>query len=563
MDSRTDLSRYEALLSATPQVVWRMTAEGKTSVLVGHLGDVGAGLWHPREPGESWPDAVHPRDRAEFATRWAETARGNALFDAVVRIRQSGDGIRYRHVRIIAVPLMEGSTVGEWIGTVTDAQDQWRVRTRDRLTERVSAVSATKDLPEVFAATAAAVVPDLVDAFAVFQLRHPQAIDSAGLDLHATRARTALAEGVPPLPPITDGFTLGALAQTVIDTQHPKTLTFPPGEPPRTLVSAASATWMTHARATSLTIIPVVVDGRTVALASAASCLGNPPPGDAEMGLLEEVLRSLQDPLRRTLELQSVRNTALVLQRSFLITPPQVDGADIVAVYQPASSTAEIGGDWYDAVLLPDGALALSIGDVAGHDLHAATEMTRISSMLRAFAYTAGQAGPAHTLTQLDQVTQGTSDVPLITVLHLVLRRAEGNGWDVTWSNAGHPPPLLIPAAGPARHLVGAGTPDPPLSVSCGVERHAWHVELHEGDVLVLYTDGLIERPDTDIAERMRHLAGHAEALHKNGRPLAECVAELLPPTTEARDDIAVVAFRAAPRSAPPPPHRQTGPSSA
>ncbi|WP_260988286.1 hypothetical protein [Streptomyces sp. CFMR 7] len=372
-DRADDLARYEALLSAVPQVVWRMTAQGETFTLVGRLGETGGGLWNPAGPGFSWMDAVHPKDHEVFAAQWAATSRGEALLDAVVRIRQEGDPVRYRHMRIVTVPVLRDGEVTEWIGTVADAEDQWRVRTRDRLMERVSAVSSTHTLPHVFATTAAAVVPDLTDALVIFQLRRPDEADDDTGALHATRVRAVLAEGVAPLGPIGEDFALGALARETIDSRRTQMIPFPPGEPPAGLVSDASAAWMVRARATSIALVPIVIDGRTAAVAGASSCLGNPPPAAVELGLLEEVLRSVEEPLRRTLELQSIRNTALVLQRSFLITPPRIQGGELAAVYQPASTRAEIGGDWYDATLLPDGALALSIGDVAGHDLQAAS----------------------------------------------------------------------------------------------------------------------------------------------------------------------------------------------
>ncbi|MFD7858219.1 SpoIIE family protein phosphatase [Streptomyces microflavus] len=551
-DRAEDLARYEALLSAVPQVVWRMTAQGETFTLVGRLGETGGGLWNPQGPGFSWMDAVHPKDHDEFAEQWAATASGDALLDAVVRIRQEGDPARYRHMRIVTVPVLRDGEVSEWIGTVADAEDHWRVRTRDRLLERVSAVSSTHSLLTVFATTAAAVVPDLTDALAVFQLKYP---DEAGNGtLYATRVRTAIAEGVPPLGPISDDFALGTLARATIDSRQTELITFPPGEPPTDLVSVASAAWMNRAQATSIALVPIVIDGRTAALAAASSCLGNPPPAAVELELLEDVLRSVEEPLRRTLELQSIRNTALILQRSFLITPPQIQGGELAAVYQPASTTAEIGGDWYDATLLPDGALALSIGDVAGHDLQAATEMTKTSSMLRALAYTAGTDGPAHTLNRLDQVTQGVSTAALVTVMHAVLRPTADHRWQVTLSNAGHPPPLLIPATGHPRHLTEPAAPDPPLCATPDAERHEGQFDLHDGDTLLLYTDGLIEKRGTDITETMDELAHRAATLRGPCRSLATFLKALLPPTDEAIDDIALIAFRADRNRHPPSP---------
>ncbi|MFD8111474.1 SpoIIE family protein phosphatase [Streptomyces microflavus] len=543
-DRAEDLARYEALLSAVPQVVWRMTADqGETFTLVGRLGETGGGLWNPTGPGFSWMDAVHPKDHEVFAAQWAATARGDALLDAVVRIRQDGEPVRYRYMRIVTVPVLRDGAVAEWIGTVADAEDQWKVRTRDRLLERVSAVSSSDNLSRVFATTAAAVVPDLTDALAIFQLRYP---DDAGTGvLYASRVRTALAKRVALLGPISEDFALGALSRETIYRRKTQMITFPPGRPPEGLVSDASAAWMARAQATSLALIPIVIDGRTAALAAASSCLGNPPPAQIELGLLEEVLRSVEEPLRRTLELQSLRNTALTLQRSFLVTPPQIRGGELAAVYHPASTTAEIGGDWYDATLLPDGALALSIGDVAGHDLQAATEMTKTSSMLRALAYTAGTDGPAHTLSQLDHVTQGVSTAALVTAMHAVLRPTTGHRWQVTLSNAGHPPPLLIPTTGYPRHLTGAAAPDLPLCVTPGAARHEGQFDLRDGETLLLYTDGLVERRGTDISESMDQLAHRVAALRSSDHSLAALLQGLLPTAGEAVDDIAVIAFRA------------------
>ncbi|MEU7378342.1 PP2C family protein-serine/threonine phosphatase, partial [Streptomyces albidoflavus] len=248
-----------------------------------------------------------------------------------------------------------------------------------------------------------------------------------------------------------------------------------------------------------------------------------------------------------------IRNTALVLQRSFLMTPPRVDGGQIAAIYRPTSTTAEIGGDWYDATILPDGALALSIGDVVGHDLDAATEMTKASSMLRAFAYTHDHTGPAHTLGQLDQVMQGVSTVDLVTAVHAVLRpHNQDRHWDITLSNAGHPPPLLVPADGPAYFLQGPRSSDPPLCAAPWVDRHDWHHTLHDGETLVLYTDGLVERPGADISDGLRELAAHATDLRHQRLSLPRFVTELLAPVDEATDDIAIIAFHAHDDSAHP-----------
>lgn len=99
----------------------------------------------------------------------------------------------------------------------------------------------------------------------------------------------------------------------------------------------------------------------------------------------------MSGPLRRTMELQSIRGKALALQQSFLAAPPSISGLTISALYHPADSAAEVGGDWYDAVRLSPDALALSIGDIAGHDLDAAMAMGRVNSILRGWRTTAAR----------------------------------------------------------------------------------------------------------------------------------------------------------------------------
>lgn len=547
MDDRRLLSRYEALLSAAPQVVWVMTKDGTVTPLANRAGRTPEGLWRP--DGEAtWSDAVHPKDRGWFGRVWQEATRKQSVIDIVVRVRLRSDPERYRHVKVIAAPVLDGSGEPEWVGTITDAEDHWRTRMRERLLACMAAVPAARDLTEAFMTTASAVVPDLVDCIAIFQVHHPTDVGFRAVEgalSAAPTARVALAPGLPPLPPLTEDFALGSAAKEVMDNQVTKQLTFPAGRPPEGPISDASVRWLRQAGATSLVLLPVVVEGRTVALASAANCRGNPPPDETDLALLHDVLQQMSGPLRRTLELQGVRGMALALQQSFLAAPPAVEGAVVTAVYHPADSTAEVGGDWYDAINLSGGAVALTIGDIAGHDMDAATTMGRVNSMLRGLAYDSGPtASPAATLGRLDRIVQALDTPSLVTVVHAVLNPAPPDGWHLVLSNAGHPPPLLIPADAPPRYLHELSAPDPPLCVSDDVPRTDLQAFLREGDTLVLYTDGLVEVPGRDITHSLENLRVHAETLVRRGLTLSTLVQSLLPPVQERRDDIAVIALQ-------------------
>lgn len=542
------LRRYQALLGAVPQSVWVMSPAGGVTLLDG--GGIAGELWRP-DGSASWMDAVHPKDREWFERAWLRATRRRSALDATVRVRLDGSPDRFRYVKIIAAPVQDRNGEVEWVGTTTDAEDHWRTRMREKLLARMAAVPAAHDLSEAFLTTAAAVVPELADAVAIFRVRNSVEADvppSGGLATAASPERVELAPGLPPLPPLDDDLLLGPVARQAVDSQQARLLVLSPqGAPPKGL-SDASLQWLRKARATGVALIPVLVDGQAVALATIATCRGNPPPDEADLSLLQDVFQQMSGPLRRTMELQSIRDKALALQQSFLAAPPAADGLAITALYRPADSAAEVGGDWYDAVRLSTGSLAVSIGDIAGHDLDAATAMGRVNSILRGLAYDSGPAAsPAVTLRRLDRIVQALDSPSMVTAVHAIMRRQTDGGWRVALSNAGHPPPLLVPRDAPSRYVHGLTAPDPPLCVADTLVRTTLHTVLREGDALVLYTDGLVERPDTDIGDSLRRLREQTDALVRQGLPLPALISRLLPSVQNRRDDIAVIALQARP----------------
>ncbi|UWE09596.1 SpoIIE family protein phosphatase [Actinacidiphila bryophytorum] len=536
------LQRYEALMSAVSQIVWLMQPTGEIEELVGGFQEYTGIPWRPMID-QQWLSAVHPHDRSRLVGSWREAADGApSMFVCTFRMR-TASGV-YRHVQSRAVPIVRDGATVEWIGTTADVEDQWRNRLRERLRAKVAQVISANDVPQAFAAVTDAVVPDLTDVCAVFLLP-PGGLHGTAGTLTATRIASTAREGLPSLPPMSNQpRQLGPVAQQVVDSRRPRLFTFAAGDPPTGVLPDLSMSWLREARATSITMVPIVIDTAVVAFAVAAGCADSPPPGPADLQMLGEVLHEVRDPLRQALELQRTRHTALTLQRALLAPTPRVPGAELAAQYQPASRTAEIGGDWYDSLLLPDGSLTLTIGDIAGHDLEAATSMSQLRSMLRVIAYDRSHLNtPAESLTRLDTVAEGLDIAPLVTAVHARLEQRPGGGWHAAWSNAGHPPPLLLPASGRPRFLEGDG-PDLPLCVAPWMSRTTWHYELRPGDTLLLYTDGLIEVPGTDLTEGMAALAEHAEQARLRGLPLETLCERLLAAAADRRDDAAVIGFR-------------------
>ncbi|WP_030542910.1 SpoIIE family protein phosphatase, partial [Streptomyces albus] len=225
-----------------------------------------------------------------------------------------------------------------------------------------------------------------------------------------------------------------------------------------------------------------------------------------------------------------------------LLTPlPRVEGLEMAARYLPAPHGSQVGGDWYDAFVMPDGATTLVIGDVIGHDLQAAANMSQMRNMLRAFVWDQRDV-PSLIVDRLDSALGHISDVPMAT---LVLCRLEGGGddpWLLRWSNAGHPPPLLITPDGEARFLwEGHGML---LGTEASPPRVDATVPLTPDTTVVLYTDGLVEAPGQSLDTGLERLRQRAEQLV--GRPLGEFCDRLLVEVAPegSADDIALLVLR-------------------
>jgi hypothetical protein len=243
---------------------------------------------------------------------------------------------------------------------------------------------------------------------------------------------------------------------------------------------------------------------------------------------------------------------ATELQRSLLTRPLQPDHIQVAVRYQPAARRAEIGGDWYDAFLGPDGALALVVGDVTGHDQQAAAKMGQIRNLLRGVYYTL-RGSPAATMAALDDALEGLAVRDFATA---ILARVEQDRHDAArgvrtlrWTNAGHPPPVLIDSAGHARLL--ETPPEPLLGLAFG-DRNDHTVELEPGATVVFYTDGLIEVRDQSLSVRLEWLV---DLLQDSQRLDAERLCDhILDRVAHADDDIALVVMRVHPEDRRRPP---------
>jgi Stage II sporulation protein E (SpoIIE)/GAF domain len=234
-----------------------------------------------------------------------------------------------------------------------------------------------------------------------------------------------------------------------------------------------------------------------------------------------------------------VRSDAEEFQRLLLPRLPDLRPIEAAMLYRPAAAPDRIGGDWCDAMRLPDGTFALVIGDVGGHGLQAAAAMAQTRSMLRALLYQR-HGSPGAVLTQLDRTLQAITDIPLTTAC-LARLRPTRTGWRLHWSTAGHPAPLLLAPGKPGRYL--DAEPGLPLGVDPGAVRPGQRHLLPGGAILVFFTDGLVEHHKHPITEGLATLAKLATQ-HASQPPERLCQALAEHPPGDGSDDIAILALR-------------------
>ncbi|MEU9091632.1 SpoIIE family protein phosphatase [Streptomyces sp. NPDC048428] len=250
--------------------------------------------------------------------------------------------------------------------------------------------------------------------------------------------------------------------------------------------------------------------------------------------------RELQDVNERLREAHARdREVALALQEAMLPAPGPVGHHRAAVRYRPAVGSLNVCGDWYDLVDLPGDRIAVAVGDVVGHGLHAAGVMGLLRSALSAASRVAD--GPAQALEVLGLYARSVDGAENTTAVKTYI------DWDahtLTYSSAGHPPPALLRADGTIDFLDQAT--DPPLGARPDhVARPQATTMFTEGDTLVLYTDGLIERRREDIDTGLARLAG-ALVHHRAAGPenLADALLLELLPAGGATDDTALVIVR-------------------
>jgi serine phosphatase RsbU (regulator of sigma subunit) len=488
---------------------------------------VGASLW------ETFPEMVG----SVFETHYRTAAATGRPLSFEAPAPATGEG--WFEVRVW--PGSDGLAV--YFLDVTDRRDAEeavrRATARTALLARVSAeLSGQVDMLSALGRLAELVVPVLADSCIVTLVDREGRARDVG-SWHGDPARRPLIDRYAQVRldtlPGTSPVARALLAGTPVTESVDAVLGLMPDGPARDLLLALSP-------ATAV-VLPLTAEARTVGVLTLYQDAGRvmtEEDRETARQVAAEAARAVARVHRQSQQAQ----LAEALQRSLLTDPPAVGRASVVVRYVPAAEAARVGGDWYDAFLQRDGSLVVVIGDVVGHDTAAAAAMGQLRGLLRGIAHYSG-AGPAEVLRGLDEAIVHMHDDTLATAAVARFERDGAGGRQMRWANAGHPPPIVLAEDGTVT-VLGDELGDLMLGIDPTAERSEHVVPVPPGAIVLMHTDGLVERRDSTLDDGLDMLAAHLKELA--GTPLEELCDGLLRRMLRGipQDDVALVAVRLA-----------------
>ncbi|WP_160823243.1 SpoIIE family protein phosphatase [Actinomadura sp. J1-007] len=549
--------RYRSLVEASAQVVWVAAPDGgviddapEWRAITGQTPDDYA--------GGGWLSVVHPEDRPRIEAIWRECVIDNRVFETNYRVRtKSGT---YRHFDVRAVPIWRGDAVVEWVGANTDVTGQREAEEmRGRLTEQLSAAALrTARLQQ-----ATSMLAEALTVSQVVQVITEVGRSAIGADYSAVALldddKLRLTIVTPSQPGAEhEGRTEGrggslddikVSDQTVLSVavresrpflaEHPDSLRLQLGRDETGL-------FLQHTEERAWVGLPLLAAGAPIG-ALRFSFTRPREITEEERVFLEALAGQCALAVERALLFEREHKTAEELQRSLLPSDlPQLPGMVLAARYNPATRHVQVGGDWYDVFRLPDDRLAVAVGDVTGKGVLAAAGMGRVRNALRALAL--NDPRPAAVLAGLDRLFSATEDEEqFTTVAYAVIDPETGRG---AFSNAGHPPPLLISPDTPAR----VSTREPGTPLGWPSQRQQTSFSIETGNTVVFYSDGLVENRrrgvDAGLEELVAVAADAPPEVVGDPERLVDFLVDRMLAGYEQVDDVTVLALHVPPKPA-------------
>ncbi|MFF1905038.1 SpoIIE family protein phosphatase [Kitasatospora sp. NPDC058218] len=286
----------------------------------------------------------------------------------------------------------------------------------------------------------------------------------------------------------------------------------------------------------SMLVVPLSARGTVLGILKLLRLPDRAPFDEGDAATLKELAARAALSLDNARLHRAESKVATTLQRSMIPTrPPQIPGVQIAHRYLPGDPKAEVGGDWFDAIQLPGSRVALVVGDVMGHGIHSAAAMGRFRTAMQTLA--ALDLPPGQLLRHLDNLAQKLGDDHLATCLYAVYDPINRT---CELASAGHVPPVLVHPDGTGELLeIPAGAP---IGVG-GVPFVAKTIDVSDGSMLVLCTDGLVEVRGGDIGTGLAALCGNLIDPQRSPEEACDVVLDRLH-SDDRKDDVALLVAR-------------------
>ncbi len=531
--ARTE-ANYRAVGESIPFGMWQTDADG-TLVYASesYRRITGMQLAELRDGG--WLRLVPEAEAHRFLQRWAQREQGEKFFEGEYRLKGI-DGRLYtilsRGVRLIAD---DGTTTG-WAGMSLDITDRKRATDAVALLEEVGRqLMLSLDPAAILERVASVCANRFADWVQIDVVQEDGALQTAAV-VHVDPARQSAAAALRAFPiDLQAPIGIAEVARTGRSQLHEDVAdellrALATDDDHRTLLQTLGMR--------SAIMVPLIARQRVIGVLTLVAADSGRRYDREDLGVAEVL--GVRTALAYQNALHYVREVRVAdtLQRASLPSElPQLPGVRVNATYVPGASESEIGGDWYDAFLLPDGTIGITIGDVAGKGLRAAVAMGVVRQALRYAALDGLDPSVALTRVNRHLCHERTGMVTAITAKFDPATNA------LSYASAGHPAPVIGTAAGSVRQLATQGVP-------LGLFAESAYVELHErlamGEMLVLYTDGLIEHSHNIAAgERELEAAVAVEASADSPNPALAIQRRVI--ADRPKDDVAVLTLSLSP----------------
>ena len=523
---------YRYLAESLPQIVWTAQADGAFDYINSRWTDyTGISTADARQFG--WAAAVHPDDCAALLAAWrAAAVDSQADFEAALRLRRCADASYRWHVMQARSRRKSDGTVARWYGTLTDIHRERRTARQLDIIARTSTILAESfDRDALLDRLADLVCHEFAQFVGIILIDDDRRLCVAGTSHRDPAIATALAR-LRGRRILLRGFEAAAVAQIANGGSYSGHCT----------AQQAAEFLLPEARPTlggvtvgSYICTPLQARGRALGAIVAFAPMSLPFTDD-DVAILTEIAARAAVAVDNADEYAREHRVSATLQQALLPARlPDIAGIDFDAIYEPGATEAQIGGDWYDAVELPDGRVIVSIGDVTGRGVRAAVIMGRVRQAIEALA--TYQSDPAQLLNAADVVLRRTNPDAIVTALVGVIDLKRRT---FAYATAGHPTPIVRASDGQVVILPGAGLP---LGLRDARQPPTSTIVLPSNSLLLLFTDGLVEST-RDIVEGERRVTAalRDDALVNGARPAAALKATVL--HDGSSDDVAVFTIR-------------------